>query len=436
MPRMRQRLISAPVNIVLPVPVWPEDDRVVAGVGEPIQDDRRATRPRPPVQVTARLVQVGGRMEEARGEAGRIEVALGERPGCRTRQGRPPGVGEPERRDLEVEPETATLEAEQFDPLPKRRGLGRLEQQDRVDEVDPSAARLDRASGGGRGVAHPLAFDVDELAPLRGQAVGRSDLAEADGHERHRLAAPERPDPHRDRGDALDRQETGQPAGFHLGRPATRGREGGGQAVAADERGGHAMLRAGAPHRRPERAELVRPDLAGDDAPFLGDPGETRHDPPKLGLARRVEEEVRPPERPARRRGDLAVQRRVRGERSDDPLALDPLLHGGEVLAGVPLGRDREELERSRDRVVERGERLEGRLALDLGHELEVHRRELEAGDEAALDRQAGLGHPGDRPGHRRGSGADGAGSPRFRAPQEGDHGAADAGGCAGSRAR
>ena len=195
------------------------------------------------------------------------------------------------------------------------------------------------------------------------------------------------------------------------------------------------MLRAGPPHRRPERAELIRADLAGDDAAFLGDPGETRQDPPELGLARRVEEEICPPERPSRRRGDLAVQRRVRGERSDDPLALDPLLHGREVLARVPLRRDREELERSRDRVIERGERLEGRLALDLGHELEVHRRELEAGDEPALDPQAGLGHPGDRPGRRSGRRRRG-GSPGLRAPQEGDHGAADAGGWDGSRAR
>ncbi len=68
MPRMRQRLISAPVNIVLPVPVWPEHDRVVARVGEPVEHDRRTAGPCPPVQVPRRLVQVRRRVEQARGE--------------------------------------------------------------------------------------------------------------------------------------------------------------------------------------------------------------------------------------------------------------------------------------------------------------------------------------------------------------------------------
>ena len=157
------------------------------------------------------------------------------------------------------------------------------------------------------------------------------------------------------------------------------------------------ILRIRMGHGRPERAELVRRDLAGDHAAFLGDPGEAGHDPSKLGLARGVEEEIRPPEGPPWGRGDLAVQRRVRGERPEDPLPLGPLLHRGEVVARVPLRRNRQQLERPRDRVVEGGERLEGGRALDLGHELEVHRRELEARDEAAVDTEAVVGDARDR---------------------------------------
>ena len=141
----------------------------------------------------------------------------------------------------------------------------------------------------------------------------------------------------------------------------------------------------------------MRRDLTSDHAAFLGDPGEAGHDPSKLGLARGVEEEIRPPEGSPWGRGDLAVQRRVRRERPEDPLSLGPLLHRGKVVARVPLRRNRQQLERPRDRVVEGGERLEGRRALDLGHELEVHRRELEAGDEAAIDAEAVVGDARDR---------------------------------------
>ena len=162
--------------------------------------------------------------------------------------------------------------------------------------------------------------------------------------------------------------------------------------LATDQRGTDPILRIRVGHGRPERAELVRRDLTSDHAAFLGDPGEAGHDPSKLGLARGVEEEIRPPEGSPRGRGDLAVQRRVRGERPEDPLPLGPLLHRGEVVARVPLRRNRQELERPRDRVIEGGERLKGRRALDLGHELEVHRRELEARDEAAVDAEAVVG--------------------------------------------
>ena len=383
---MRQRLISAPVNIVLPVPVWPEHDRVVARVGEPVEHDRRAARPGPPVQVPRGLVQVRRGVEEGGGERCRVEVALGERPRCRTRQGRPPGVGEPERRDLELEPRAPALEPRRLDPLGEARAVIRLEEQDRIDEVDPAAARLDRTPRSGRRVAHPLALHVAELAPLGGQPVGRPDLAQARRHERHRLGAPERPDPHRDRANPLDREELGQPAGLDLRRPASGRREGRQQLLARDHRRADPVLRPGPSDGGPQRAELRGFDLARGHAPLLGRAGEARHRPPQLGLARRVEQQIGAPQRPAWGGGDLAVQRGIRGERPYDPLALDPRLHRRQVLVGVPLGGDRDELERSRDRVVEGGERLEGRVPLRLGHQLEIDRGELEPSDEVTAD--------------------------------------------------
>ena len=55
---------------------------------------------------------------------------------------------------------------------------------------------------------------------------------------------------------------------------------------------------------------------------------------------------------------------------------------------GRPIGGHREQAERARHRVVQGGQRLERRLALALGHQLEVHRRELEAADQATFDPQ------------------------------------------------
>src|SRR6202035_3252809 len=102
-------------------------------------------------------------------------------------------------RDLELEPETTAFEAERLDSLAQGRRLGRVDEQDGVDEIDPTATRLDRSAGGGRRVTDPLAFDISELAPLGCDAIRRPHLAESDGHERHRFAACQRPDAHRDR---------------------------------------------------------------------------------------------------------------------------------------------------------------------------------------------------------------------------------------------
>jgi hypothetical protein len=69
------------------------------------------------------------------------------------------------------------------------------------------------------------------------------------------------------------------------------------------------------------------------------------------------------------------------------------------VVVRAPLGGDRDELERSRDRVIEGGEGLEGRVPLSLGHELQIDRGELEPSDESTADAKAIPAHAGERTG-------------------------------------
>ena len=284
----------------------------------------------------------------------------------------------------------------------QRRGVGRVDEQHGVGEVDPSAAGLGRAPRGHRRLPHPLALDVDELAPLGRDPIGRPNLAQARGHERHGLGARQRAHAHRDRGDAIDRQEPGQPARLDLGRPAATRCERRRQPIAGDQGRADGELRSLTGDGRPQRTQFVGAELAGEDAPFLRDSREARGHPSQLGLARRVEQQVGPPQRPPRCRGDLAVQRGVREQCPLDPPALGPLLHHREVLLGVPVGRHREQLECPRDRVVEGGERLEGGRPFRLGHELEIDGRELEPRDQAAVGAEALRGAVGRRPRRRR----------------------------------
>ena len=69
-----------------------------------------------------------------------------------------------------------------------------------------------------------------------------------------------------------------------------------------------------------------------------------------------------------------------RDVRPEDPFAgaVDGRLEGGNVLGWRPIGRDRQELERPGDGVVEGGQVVQGCLALGVGHQLEVEWGELE----------------------------------------------------------
>jgi hypothetical protein len=58
----------------------------------------------------------------------------------------------------------------------------------------------------------------------------------------------------------------------------------------------------------------------------------------------------------------------------------------GEVFGRVTMCRDRQDLERPRDGVIEGREALERSLSLGFGHELEIERSELQAGNEPAID--------------------------------------------------
>ena len=72
------------------------------------------------------------------------------------------------------------------------------------------------------------------------------------------------------------------------------------------------------------------------------------------------------------------------------------------MTVGVTPRRDREELEGPRHRVVQRGEPIEGRGALGLGHELEVEGGELEAPDRTPVDDEAAVADRRGRPGIHR----------------------------------
>ena len=66
------------------------------------------------------------------------------------------------------------------------------------------------------------------------------------------------------------------------------------------------------------------------------------------------------------------------GRKTRSPGAVDGGLEGGDVLGWRPIGRDRQELERPRDGVVEGGQVVQRCLALGVGHQLEVEWGELE----------------------------------------------------------
>jgi hypothetical protein len=93
--------------------------------------------------------------------------------------------------------------------------------------------------------------------------------------------------------------------------------------------------------------------------------------------------------------------------RSEHPLSerIDGRPDRVEVVGGAATGLDRQELEGPGDRVVQGGEVLERRLALGLGHQVEVERRELEPAADAAAGSEPILLDRSSRPGGRRGDG-------------------------------
>ena len=152
----------------------------------------------------------------------------------------------------------------------------------------------------------------------------------------------------------------------------------------------------------PQRDEVVASDLASGQALLLGHPPHDAERPLELGPRWRVEEQVRATQRAARRGRQLAVQGGVGAEPLVRAAPREALLDRAEVLVRRSIGGHREQGERARHGVVQGRQRLEGRLALALGHQLEVHRRELEAADQAPVDPQRAVDRFGGRPGGRR----------------------------------
>ena len=126
----------------------------------------------------------------------------------------------------------------------------------------------------------------------------------------------------------------------------------------------------------PERVELLGRRLADSDPVVLGSAQERVDRAPPFRLARRVEEQVGPPEAPLRRR-DLAIEGAVGHQRLLDAPALGVFRHGGQVLAGITLGPDGQDLERPPDAAVDVGDGLECGVALDVPHELDAQWRKL-----------------------------------------------------------
>ena len=389
---MRQRLISAPVNIVLPVPVWPSTIALWLAWA-----NRSSTIGAPLVRVRPYRCPVGSYRSEAewsrrRGERRRVEVALGDRPRCRARQGRRArrrasrNVGDVELEPRAPAPRAGSSRAARRGPRGRPpRGAGPC----RRGRSGRAPAWTDRrAAVGGR--ADPLALDVGELAALGGQPVGGPDLAQAGRHERHRLGARRAAGP---ASRPAPTPSTASSAESQPGSTSAGQRRDGMSAVATllarDQPGLDAVLGLARPSAGvPERVELLGRRPRGRRRRGPRPRAARRVDrPPPLGLARRVEQQVRPPEPPLRGR-DLAVQRGVGGQRLLDAPALGVLRHRGQVLAGITLGRDGQELERSPDAVVDVGDRLEGGVALDVPHELDAQRRKLDA---ASAERDANV---------------------------------------------
>jgi hypothetical protein len=397
-----------------------QDDRVVALVGEPIEHDRRAGRPCPAIQVPRRLVQVRCRVEQRRGEARAVEIAFtdGARVGSRQR-GRPGGTAA-ERRSLHLDAPAPGLEPQGLQPLGQGGAVGCSEQQHGVDEVDAPGARGHRSPGGDRGCVESLALHVRDLAPLCGQPVARPDDPQARRHERHRLGTVQGPDAHRGGGETLEREQPREPAWRNLARPATAEVERGDQVGTLGAAGADPVGRAGPGDTRPQAGERRSVEPPVVEAALLGDAPDKVEGSGELGLRRRVDQQDRPSRRPRRRGRDLVV---VGGVRSEDPLAsrVDRGADGVEVLARAAAGSHGEELEGSRDGVVQRGEVLEGGLLLGLGHELEVQRRELEAAALSPAHPECPVVDRSDGPGRRR---CAGRGRPGLRW-QQASHGAA-----------
>ncbi len=276
----------------------------MARVGEPVEHDRRAARPGAAVQVPGGLVQVRRGVQEARREA------APSRGSARRSGGRPDPAAPPPRhaptRNVADSTSSSRLRASSRRASIRScecRAVGRLEEQHGVDEVDPPGAGVDVPPCPRGHLRHSLALDVGELAALGGQPFGRPDLAEAHRHERHRLGARERADPHRDRHETRRREESAEPTRRHLGRPTPRERQPRDEATAGGEPGTEPVRRADAGELGPAIGELGERRFAHRDPALLGDPGRRDEHAAKFGLGRPIEEQVRPAERPAGGRG-------------------------------------------------------------------------------------------------------------------------------------
>ncbi len=164
------------------------------------------------------------------------------------------------------------LEAQQLEPLAQAGPIGRLDEEDGVDEIHAALAGMDPPPSCHSGGAQPLALDVGELAPLGRQAFGGTDLAQPGGQEGHRLGPRERSHPHRRGGDARDREQRREPARRDLGRPAPPEGRGGEDVLAHGHPGAQPVGGAAPGDVGPQSGEIVDGHLAGGQALLLGHP--------------------------------------------------------------------------------------------------------------------------------------------------------------------
>ena len=173
MPRRKQRPISAPENIVLPVPVWPSTialwlvwPKRSRTIGASV---RRAIPYRWP-DGSYRSEAAWSSEAASEGES-RLRSATGRGAG----PGRTVDQASARRKVAGSRSMSAALrlQAQQLEPLAQAGPIGRLDQEHGVDQIHPTLAGVDPPPTGDRGRAEALALDVGELAALGRPAARR-----------------------------------------------------------------------------------------------------------------------------------------------------------------------------------------------------------------------------------------------------------------------